>query len=87
MGNKNLHGKQDYGEMHLELSKQEFTSGEVIQGKVHLQVYKKFPGKNVCLEISGKEKSKWQTIDGHGSKKHRCKHLGENSILVSKSVI
>ena len=87
MGNKDSRGRQDYGEMHLELSKQEFTSGEVIQGKVHLQICKKFPGKNVCLEISGKEKTKWVSTDGQGSKKHKAKHEGENSILVSKSVI
>ena len=87
MGNKDSRGKQDYGEMHLELSKQEFQSGEIISGKVHLQICKKFPGKNVCLEISGRERTKWTTTDGHGSKKHKCKHLGQNVILVSKSII
>ncbi len=87
MGNKDSRGKKDYGEMYLELSKQEFQSGEIISGKVHLQIYKKFPGKNVCLEISGREKTKWSSIDGRGSKKHKCKHVGENVILVSKSII
>ena len=36
MGNKDSMHKQDYGEMHLELPKQEFHAGEVFQGKVHL---------------------------------------------------
>lgn len=87
MGNRDSRSKQDYAEMHLELAKQEFTAGEMVSGTVHLQVNKKYPARTVCLEISGKEKTKWKSRDGHGSKRHTRSHTGENVVLLSRSII
>ena len=87
MGSKNSNHKQEYAEMHLEMAKAEFTAGEVVNGTVHLQVYKKYPARTVCLEIQGKEKTKWKSREGHGTKRHKAKHNGENVILLSRSII
>ena len=87
MGNKDSRHKQEYADMHLELAKQEFTAGEVVSGNVHLQVYKKYPARTVCLDIKGTEKTKWRSSEGSGKKRHKSNHTGENVILLSRSVI
>lgn len=87
MGSKDSRHKQEYADMHLELPKLEFTAGEVVSGIVHLQVHKKYPARTVCLEIRGKEKTKWKSQEGKGTKRHKVKHLGSNDILVSRSII
>jgi hypothetical protein len=87
MGIKDSKHKQEYADMHLELPKQEFTAGEVVTGIVHLWVHKKYPARTVCLEIKGKEKTKWRSHQGSGKKRHLSNHTGENVILISRSII
>ena len=68
--------------MHLELTKNCYASGEIIQGSIHLNIVgSKFPAKVVYLEIIGKEVAKWTSNEGSGSKKHKSKNEGKAYLL------
>lgn len=87
MGSSDSRQKGEYGVIQLELNKHTFTAGETIEGKVHLSINRKYPGKVVYIEIMGTEKTKWKASDGSGSKKHTGKHIGKHDFLVSRSAI
>ena len=55
MGNNNK--KQVAGELGIKLNSYQFQPGDVISGKINLQVNQEIKGKTISIEILGVEKT------------------------------
>ena len=60
---KALSTNNDFGHINIQFDKAKYTSGEQVNGMVHVNMIKSFPSNSLYLIISGKEKVKLATSE------------------------
>jgi len=90
---KNLHFQQeDSGKICITLGKQVYSAGERVQGVVHLNLHKPFPGHTLLLKLTGHEKVYWtsgnysdgNTLPAEESPTTAPKVIAEDAVTILK---
>lgn len=79
----------DFGSIYIQTDAPFFLAGQVVTGKIYLNIFQHYPAAFLDIQVKGKEKVKWYEYETHTdsdgkTEQRRVKRKGEHKILYTR---